>query len=281
MPPKKTRGRPRKNKSESKNHDAKEEDAKDDAKDDAKEDAKDDAIEDAIEHIGVLCKLQTPATPHLGQALLGAAEALPDILYQPLPPEQRFPVVGPLDLLQADGACERLHLEDDSDDKVRAPDQTFNECLIPSDDDDNILNQLRNSINDSSLYPTDTELQLALEMSMKENPYYNDNLQQLNEILILSKLEFEEHLKNKKEYRKHTLSNFYRKLQFLQFPNIIKELNEYFECNIDIIYLDNATYKNIFEIIDSYYKIPNEKGRKSAISEEEDNVLRNIFFIKD
>ena len=58
-------------------------------------------------------------------------------------------------------------------------------------------------------------------------------------------------------------------------------VNEYFECNIDIIYLDNATYKNIFEIIDSYYKIPNEKGRKSAISEEEDNVLRNIFFIKD
>ena len=172
MSPKKTRGRPRKDKSESKNHDTK----------------------DEIEHI----------------------EALPDILYPPLPPE---------------------YLEDNSDDKVRAPDQTFNECLIPSDnEDDNILNQLRNGINnDSSLYPPDTELQLALEVSMKENPHYNDNLQELNEILILSKLEFEEHLKNKKEHRRISLSNFYRKLQFLHFPNIIKELNEYFECNIDKI----------------------------------------------
>lgn len=219
MSPKKTRGRPRKDKSESKNHDAK----------DTKEE---------IEHI----------------------EALSDILYPPLPPE---------------------YLEDNSDDKVRAPDQTFNECLIPSDhEDDNILNQLRNSIDNSSLYPPDAELQLALEMSIKENSYYNDNQKELNEMLVLSKLEFEEHLKNKKDHRKSVLSNFYRKLQFLHFPNIIKELNEYFQCNIDNIYLDNTTYKSIFEIIDSYYKIPNEKGRKCAISEEEDSILRAIFILK-
>lgn len=215
MFPKKTRGRPRKDKSENKNDEAK----------------------DTIEHI----------------------EAIPDIFYPPLPPE---------------------YLEED-DDKVRSPDQSFKECLIPPDDEnDNILNELRNSINDSSLYPPDTELQLALEMLMKENPQYNDNLQELNEILILSKLEFEEHLKNKKEHRRISLSNFYRKLQFLHFPNIIKELNEYFQCNIDNIYLDNITYKSIFEIIDSYYKIPCEKGRKCAISEEEDNALRNIFILK-
>ena len=194
-------------------------------------------------------------------------------------------------MLQADGACERLHdilypplppehLEED-DDKVRVPDQSFNECLIPPDDeDDNILNELRNSINGSSLYPPDTELQLALEMSMKENPNYNDNLQELNEMLVLSKLEFEEHLKNKKGERKRVLSNFYRKLHFLHFPYIIEQLNEYFNCNIDTIYLDNNTYKSIFEIIDSYYKIPSEKGRKCAISEEEDNALRNIFILK-
>jgi len=219
MSPKKTRGRPRKDKSESKNHDAK----------DTKEE---------IEHI----------------------EALSDILYPPLPPE---------------------YLEDNSDDKVRSPDQTFNECLIPSDDeDDNILNQLRNGINDSSLYPPDRELQLALEVSMKENSQYNDNLQELNEILILSKLEFEEHLKNKKDHRKSVLSNFYRKLQFLHFPHVIEQLNEYFQCNIETIYLDNTTYKSIFEIIDSYYKIPNEKGRKCAISEEEDSILRAIFILK-
>ena len=126
--------------------------------------------------------------------------SLPDILYPPLPPE---------------------HLEED-DDKVRTPDQSFNECLIPPDDEnDNIFNELRNSINDSSLYPPDTELQLALEMSIKENPQYNDNLQELNEMLIVSKLEFEEHLKNKKEQRRSILSNFYRKLQFLQFPHVI------------------------------------------------------------
>jgi hypothetical protein len=219
MFPKKTRGRPRKDKIESKNNEAID-------------------TKDVIEH----------------------SEVIPDILYPPLPPE---------------------HLEED-DDKVRAPDQSFNECLIPPDDeDDNILNELRNSINGSSLYPPDTELQLALEMSMKENPNYNDNLQELNEMLIVSKLEFEEHLKNKKGERKRVLSNFYRKLQFLQFSHVIEQLNEYFQCNIDIIYLDNVTYKSIFEIIDSYYKIPNEKGRKCAISEEEDGVLRTIFFIKD
>lgn len=211
---------------------------------------------------------------------------IPEFLLPPLPPtgeeeEENSEFCNGLSVEQYTGITEEIY---NSDDKIRTPDKTFNECLIPPDDeydDDNILNQLRNSINDSSVYPPDNELQFALEMSIKENPHYSDNLKELNEMLVLSKLEFEEHLKNKKGERKRVLSNFYRKLHFLNFPYIIEQLNEYFHCNIDIIYLDSEIHKNIFNIIDSYYKIPNEKGRKCAITEEEDNMLRAILFIKD
>ena len=178
-------------------------------------------------------------------------------------------------------------LSEKDDDKIRQPDKVINECLLlPDEEYDNILNQLRNSVDEPSIYPPeflggkDKELQLALEMSMKENPNYNDNQEEIDKILIFSKQEFEENLKNKKKKRKNELSNFLKKLQFLNFPYIMEQLNEYFECNIDEIYLEKKLHNEIFEIINSYYKIPNEKGRRCAIFEEEDNILRNLFLEK-
>jgi hypothetical protein len=209
---------------------------------------------------GVSHKLHQSAESLEDLHLESTENTFPELLLPPIPPF--------------------LEVQED-DDKIRSPDQIFNDCLIPSDEENNdILNQLRNSINDSVIYPPDNELQLALELSMKENTHYNDNQKEINEMLVLSKIEFEEHLKNKKAHRKRILSNFYRKLHFLHYPYIIEQLNEYFHCNIDIIYLDENTYKSIFEIIDSYYKTPNEKGKKCAITEEEDNMLRLIFMIK-
>jgi hypothetical protein len=37
-------------------------------------------------------------------------------------------------------------------------------------------------------------------------------------------------------------------------------------------------YKNLYEIIDSYYKIPMQKNfKKTAITESENNIIRSIF----
>ena len=54
-------------------------------------------------------------------------------------------------------------------------------------------------------------------------------------------------------------------------------LNEYLLGNIDMIYMSEQEYTEIYKIIDSYYLIPNERGAKTIIPWSEDQVLRSIF----
>jgi len=54
-------------------------------------------------------------------------------------------------------------------------------------------------------------------------------------------------------------------------------LNEYLLGNIDMIYLSEQEYIEIYKIIDSYYLIPHKKDAKTIIPLSEDQVLRSIF----
>ena len=59
-------------------------------------------------------------------------------------------------------------------------------------------------------------------------------------------------------------------------------LHEYFNLNIDYIYVDDDMYNKLYEIIDSYYLIPSKnKKSKTFISYEEDNIIRIIFLKKN
>ena len=54
-------------------------------------------------------------------------------------------------------------------------------------------------------------------------------------------------------------------------------LNEYLLGNIDMIYMSEQEYTEIYKIIDSYYLIPHKKDAKTIIPLSEDQVLRSIF----
>jgi len=148
------------------------------------------------------------------------------------------------------------------------------------DIDKNIIEE---SINiNQSVFDEDIEkqIQMAIELSNKEleEEYIN------YEVLI--KLESE---KIEKEKRIKSLECFCKKIKTLTFTKsdiemkkyIENVLNDYFDLKIDYIIVENEfLYKNLYEIIDSYYKIPIQKNfKKTAISEMEDNIIRSIFRI--
>ena len=113
------------------------------------------------------------------------------------------------------------------------------------------------------------EFEIALELSKKEhdNKILEDNL--------------------KKESRIKSLESLCTKIKRLCFSENEKKikifiediLNQYFNLDIDFIYIeDNDLYNNLYIIIDSYYLIPTQKKySKTLISKEEDLIFRDIF----
>ena len=88
------------------------------------------------------------------------------------------------------------------------------------------------------------------------------------------------------EKRSKSLENFKKKIQGLSLSfndikikkYIEKILLTYSELAIDFVYVDNDIYDDLYKIIDSYYLIPIQKNyKKTAITEDEDTLIRSIF----
>lgn len=136
------------------------------------------------------------------------------------------------------------------------------------------------------------------EQDFNETPYIEDD-NNIDNILKLSNEAMEEEqrlmeLKIKEESEKiekdnriKSLELFCKKVKTLTFTKsdidvknyVDKILDNYFNLIIDFVIVDDEIiYKNLYDIIDSYYKIPQSKNLKRlAISEEEDKILRTIF----
>jgi hypothetical protein len=94
--------------------------------------------------------------------------------------------------------------------------------------------------------------------------------------------------KLKIDERKKSLEGFCKKIKALAFSeydikikNYIENiLNDYFNLTIDNTFVPNDVKNHLYKIIDSYYFIPKQKNfAKTAISKEEDDIIRKIFLI--
>ena len=186
---------------------------------------------------------------------------------------------------------------DNNEENIRIPDSVFNERLISSYESDDeemnlalevsrneYLNENNSTYNDTynDTY-IGTQLKLAIDMSIEEETAKLEEIAK-NESIKLQ-LEVERNLKIVD--RKKSLEEFLKRIKFL--PNIGNDyieikpliqntLNEYFNLNIDYIYIEKDIYDKIYKIIDSYYLIPTQKKyKKTGIPESEDIILRTIF----
>jgi len=88
-----------------------------------------------------------------------------------------------------------------------------------------------------------------------------------------------------KSERRNSLLNFsnrINKLIHVKEDKKIKELidnilEKYFNLEIDNFKLNKKDYIDLYKIIDTYYEIPSSKNLKTAISKEENELVRNIF----
>ena len=128
----------------------------------------------------------------------------------------------------------------------------------------------------------DEELRNAIELSI------DDFTQKLEETAINESFNMEsERICNlKKNERKKSLQEFSKRIKSLSFSSdeieiknfIEKILDDYFNLRIDSVYIEEDMFIKIYKIIDSYYFIPNQKKfKKTAISSEEDRIIRNII----
>jgi len=98
----------------------------------------------------------------------------------------------------------------------------------------------------------------------------------------------QELLVQQKNNRIMSLKNFCNRIQRLTFvkeDKKIKELvenvlDDYFNLKIENVKLNKKDYDYLFKIVDSYYLIPSSKNIKTAITEVENNLIKNIFLLK-
>lgn len=191
--------------------------------------------------------------------------------------------------------------DNNHDENVRIPDSVINEQIIsPYESDDEemnlalevsrneYLNENNGAFNDAynDAYNDSyigTQLKLAINLSIDEETVKLEEIAK-NESIKLQ-LEVERNLEI--DNRKKSLEEFLKRIRFL--PNIGNDyieikplieniLNDYFELNIDYVYIEKHIYDKIYKIIDSYYLIPiQKKYKKTGIPESEDIILRIIF----
>ena len=186
---------------------------------------------------------------------------------------------------------------DNNEENIRIPDSVFNERLISSYESDDeemnlalevsrneYLNENNSTYNDTynDTY-IGTQLKLAIDMSIEEETAKLEEIAKNESIKLQLEVERNLEIVN----RKKSLEEFLKRIKFL--PNIGNDyieikplientLNEYFNLNIDYIYIEKDIYDKIYKIIDSYYLIPTQKKyKKTGIPESEDIILRIIF----
>lgn len=202
--------------------------------------------------------------------------------------------------------------DENSSENIRLPDSVFTDKLINNFEENDFFDDERNPDLDEEmrlalsvsqkeyLYNQnnhyfdyfefiENEINLVCEISLNEQNEIIKN--KMIEIEENHKMEFEEkytiELKNKiKAMRVNSLQHFCKKIERLNFSEKdikIKKyiqffLTKYFNIEIDFILVDNDMYKDIFEIIDTYYLIPTKKNYgRTIISKEEDIIIRSIF----
>ena len=182
-------------------------------------------------------------------------------------------------------------LNEYDEDNIRKPDKIIKDKLIEnyeSDDDEmNLALDVSRTqyLTDNDLYDTvfiNEQLKIAIELSLEEQS------NKLAEIAMDESIQLEnQRIKNLEIYnRKKSLEEFSKRIKSLSFSvneleikNFIEDiLNNYFNLNIDYVNIEKEMYEKIYKIIDSYYLIPIQKNyKKTAISYEEDKLIRNIF----
>jgi len=176
----------------------------------------------------------------------------------------------------------------DNDD-VRAPLDSYAEQLLPSN-------------HTFTFNQEDDDFKRILELSRREFEEQQNNYgtNYLNEECIeqsrieqerieLGRIEQErieqERIDILKLERRNSLLNFtnrINKLVHVKEDKKIKELidnilEKYFNLEIDNFKLNKKDYIDLYKIIDTYYLIPSSKNIKTAITKEENNLVRNIF----
>ncbi len=138
----------------------------------------------------------------------------------------------------------------------------------------NIIQNTEREMNDSIL---DNEILIAMQISQKEQEEAEK---------IMSELIANESIALEKEKRIESLKTFNKRIRgaFLPSQRAVKEyvenvLNDYFELKCDFVAMeDEEMYNQLYQIVDSYYRIPLiKKMGRFAISEEEDTIVRNLF----
>jgi len=179
-------------------------------------------------------------------------------------------------------------------DDIRKPDKIIKDQLIQryeNDDEMNLaLDVSRNQyLTDNNLYDDmliNEQLKITIDLSLEEHT------NKLAEIAMDESIQLEnERIKNIEIYeRKKSLEEFSKRIKSLSYSineieikNFIEQiLNDYFNLNIEYINIEKDMYEKIYKIIDSYYLIPIQKNyKKTAISYEEDQLIRNIFRMKN
>jgi hypothetical protein len=136
------------------------------------------------------------------------------------------------------------------------------------------------------------EVKLALEVSdqiyIKDLEQESYSLENDNSLSESDKEELEKQKVIEMEKRSQSLENFKKRIQALSLSlsfndsrikkYIEKVLINYCKLLIDFVYVDIDIYEDLYKVIDSYYLIPTQKNyKKTAISKEEDKLIRSIF----
>lgn len=189
---------------------------------------------------------------------------------------------------------------DEEHDYIRPPDEPIKQRLIDFYENDEINDGINDDMNDDTNDDMNDELMLAINMSKNDynNNQENEELMKIIEISEKELLIYEENIINKLKdleriKRIESLPLFCKKIKSLIFTKediIIKTfietvLDDYFNLKIDSIHINSidsigveCLYDKIYNIIDTYYLIPNNKNyKKTSITKEEDEIIRTIF----
>jgi hypothetical protein len=180
-------------------------------------------------------------------------------------------------------------LENNSINEDLAP--ISNSVFFKSSNETNNLQEFIENMSDEEQNKIfEQEVKLAMELSdqvylkdLEEESYALENDRFLSDS---DKKLLEEQKIIEIEKRSRSIENFKKKIQGLSLSfndirikkYIEKILLNYIELNIDFVYVDDDIYEELYKIIDSYYLVPIQKNyRKTAITEEEDQLIRSIF----
>jgi hypothetical protein len=191
------------------------------------------------------------------------------------------------------------------DDDIRAPDKTFADKLIP---DINFIPDFLNEVaekkevkkgrkvvkkgkgrkKEEKLQDTEDDISLAIAMSKNDYLEYaekeaiENSLQEYYERMIV---EDEARTEAEKKNRQRILEAFIKRVEKLAFTKediylkklMIPILENYISCKIDSEVVSPEDYIMIRKYMDELYTSPLEKGRKTAISKEEYELIGKII----